>query len=93
MPHEKVVGKGSNVINCLTGKITKHNIRNTYKISSYGGRRDKWRYNHYLRFCRNVTAREWHNFDESCIVTYLKAYASLKTMANDLLNKLHFRDK
>lgn len=41
MPREKVVGKGSNVINCLVGKITKRNIRNTYKISSYSGRRDK----------------------------------------------------
>lgn len=41
MPREEVVGEGSNVINCLAGKITKHNIRNTYTISLRSGRRDK----------------------------------------------------
>lgn len=41
MSREEAVGKGSNVINCLAGKITKHNIRNTYTISSCSGRRDK----------------------------------------------------
>lgn len=90
VPCEEVVGKGSNVINCLAGKITKHNIRNTYTISSRNGRRDKWRYNHYLRFYRNVTTREPRDFDESCMATYLKAYASLKTPANNPSNKLHF---
>lgn len=88
MSREEVVGKGSNVINCLAGKITKHNIRNTYAISSQSGRRDKWRYNHYLRFYRNVTTREPRDFDESCMATYLKAYASLKTPASNPSNKL-----